>query len=328
MPRRRRRVSRLEMIYFFALLGLLVGGSVYLDSRGAATTATVSGKQEEVSVSSTPQPTWFRWYRVGVEFETPDGAPGMATVTVPRERFDSLRQGDSIAIRYLPAFPLLARTVDRSTAVVAWESAAMLVSDPALTALVIWLVGGGAALWVLARISTVVAAVAGLVWIAAAFPLLFPPPTPVRLGPSETMARVESVRLITKAPERRTASRRYGGRRSSDDIRRLAQPYHVVQLRLAVPGRADSVLAVDAVDSASVPGLQFGAVLPVRYDPGAAREARLKAGTRTFSERNRYHFRVPVIGVGVLVLLAVLTWRSRREARPSPAADRARVLPV
>lgn len=34
MPRRRRRVSKLSLFYFVATLGILVGGSLWLDREG------------------------------------------------------------------------------------------------------------------------------------------------------------------------------------------------------------------------------------------------------------------------------------------------------
>jgi hypothetical protein len=54
MPRRRRRVSRLSLFYFVVTLGLLVGGSVWLDGRGEVTTARVASKQEEAAPLATP----------------------------------------------------------------------------------------------------------------------------------------------------------------------------------------------------------------------------------------------------------------------------------
>jgi len=93
----------------------------------------------------------------------------------------------------------------------------------------------------------------------------------------------------------------------------------VVQLQLALPGRPDSVLVVDAVDSGSVPGLAVGAALAVRYEPDTPREARLVQGTRRFLERNRYHFLPAVIGVPVLGMLAAWGFRSRRRRASRPA---------
>lgn len=76
-----------------------------------------------------------------------------------------------------------------------------------------------------------------------------------------------------------------GGR--SDAFRRLEVPYQVVQLAVPVQGGGDTVLAVDAVDSGSVAGLAFGALLPVRLEPAAPREALIDGGTQRFVEANR-----------------------------------------
>jgi hypothetical protein len=84
------------------------------------------------------------------------------------------------------------------------------------------------------------------------------------------------------------------------------------------------VLAVDAVDSGSVAGLEHGAVLPVRLDARSPRDARLAQGERTFMTRNRYHFLVPIVGFGALLTLGAMGWRSRR-TRAAASALSARV---
>jgi hypothetical protein len=61
-------------------LGLLVGGSLWLDHRSSTVLATVSGKTEEIQHSYLPQGAWFRYYRVGVTFTTLDGCPGTAMI--------------------------------------------------------------------------------------------------------------------------------------------------------------------------------------------------------------------------------------------------------
>jgi hypothetical protein len=88
-----------------------------------------------------------------------------------------------------------------------------------------------------------------------------------------------------------------------------------------VRGGRDTVLAVDAVDSGSVAGLAHGAIVPVRLDPAAPREARMAGGTRRFVEANRYHFLIPVIGFGILGTLAALTFRWRRQKRQANGRD-------
>jgi hypothetical protein len=294
-------------------LGILVGGSLWLDHRSNTVLATVSGKTEEVHHSYVPQGAWYRFYRVGVTFTTADGRAGAATIGAPRERFDALRQGDTLSIRYLAAFPLFARSADRSTGSVLRELVARLLADQNLMPLLLWIGGGFIVLSLAARVGTAAVFAAGALWTAAGFPMLLPAPKPVVLPAVETLGRVTGVSLVERAPERRTTTRRrvVGG----SSIRRLAVPYQVVQLRLQVPGWADSVLAVDAVDSGSTAGLAFGATLPVRYDPESPREARLSQGARTFMERNRYHYLVPVVGVGVLGTLGAWGWRSRRVRR-------------
>ena len=49
MPPGRRRVSRLELAYATVCLGLLLGGSLWLDRNGTPVGATVTGKHEELA---------------------------------------------------------------------------------------------------------------------------------------------------------------------------------------------------------------------------------------------------------------------------------------
>jgi hypothetical protein len=95
-------------------------------------------------------------------------------------------------------------------------------------------------------------------------------------------------------------------------VRRLAVPYQVLQLLVPVHGRPDSVLAVDAVDSGSVAGLAFGAVLRVRHPEGDRRAARVTEATRTFVVRNRYHYLSIVVGLPLIGMLAAWGFREGR----------------
>jgi hypothetical protein len=293
-------------------LALLLGGSLWLDRKGTPVTATVVRKHEELSVHDSPRGEWSRDYRVGVEFRTADGAIGSSSVRVSRARFDSLRMGEHIAIRYFPALPRYARTADRATGQVLREALSVFLDDSFLTPLLTWLVMGAAGLWILAQFTTAAVFVAGVIWIVAALFLLFPAPRPIRLGTAETRASIEDVRLVTKSPSGRYVRTHGGTGRVDLGFQNLAKPYQVVRFRFAVPGRADSLLGADAVDSASVPDLGVGATLPVRYDPRTPRDARLRVGGRTFRERNRYHLRWPVVGTGALILLGAALHASRR----------------
>jgi hypothetical protein len=313
MPRRRRRVSRLELFYATVIAGLLVGVSLWLDRNGVPVTARVAAKQERIVVGHEPSGEWRRYYEVATAFELPGGGGSQATVRVSRERYDALRSGDSIELRYLPQFPLLARTTDRSTASVVSELAWGLAGIP----IVMWVVGGFLALWTAARMGTIPVLAAGAAWLAAGYPLLLSQPSREQARPAQAVAQVRGVTLVDKSPGRVYRTRR----RTSGFNRRLEIPYQVVELLVPVPGGRNTVLAVDAVDSGSVAGLAHGVVLPVRLDPAAPRDAQFAGGTRRFVEANRYHFLIPVIGCGILGTLAGLTYRWRRRKRQATARE-------
>lgn len=317
MRRRRFRFSKLSAFYFVVTLGIMVAGSMAMD-RSPPVRATVTGKHEEIQISFAPQASWYRFYRVGVSFPTPESATGMATVSVAQERYDALRMGDTISVRPLPAFPLLARTADRTTMTVVRELGVRAARDEVLAPLLLWLVVGVLGLWIANRVSGVAIVVAGLGWIALGFPLFHPEPPEVTLPPGETSGRVTAIALVDRAPERRTNRGRYSW--SSESIRRLRVPYQVVQLKVRPAGGGDSVLAVDAVDSGSVPGLAHDAVLPIRYETSSPRDGRLAQASRTFMTRNRYHLLVPMVGCGVLGMLGAWGVRDRRLRRARASA--------
>jgi hypothetical protein len=306
------------VVYVAAITGLLVGSSVWLDQRGETAVATVRSKHEEITIRQEPRGGWDRWYRVGVEFPARDDHLGMATLDLPRGRYDALGIGDTVSVHYFPWFPLLARAADRTTFQAAGDAGARLLRNPGLMPSVAWVLTGAAALWITSWIAMPVIVVTGLAWMAAGLLLLFPRISPATLGPATAIARVSAVNLIAKAPARNTSRRHRASRTLGDDARRLAMPYQVVQLRFSSQGQPDSTLAVDAVDSGSVARLHVGMELPIRYDPRSPRDAKLAQGTRTYLDRNRYHFRTPVIGIALLGILAAWGARTQRRRRSWP----------
>ncbi|HEU5049006.1 MAG TPA: hypothetical protein VFU00_01715 [Gemmatimonadales bacterium] len=307
MRRRRRRASRLELFYAGVIAALMVGGSVWLDRSGTLITAEVAGKRERIVVGYEPMGEWDRYYEVLAGFERPDGGLWKAAVRVPAERYDALRAGDSIEIRYLPKFPALARTSDRSTVTALAEFGSRLAAIPILA----WLAIGIPALWIAARIGAVPVVGVSAAWAVAAWAMLFTLPARGGPRPVEALAEVRAITLVDRSPEHVTQTRAHTGRFDN----RLAIPYQVVQLALASGGAGDTVLAVDAVDSGSVKGLAHGARLPVQLDPTAPRQAQLAGGTRRFAEANRFHFLIPVLGCVILGALAALAYRWRRSRR-------------
>ena len=198
---------------------------------------------------------------------------------------------------------LFARTSDRSTATVAAEAAHHLLGSR----LYWWIVVGVLAMVIVARVAFVPIVVTGLFWMVAGYVLLLQAPRLPEPSGAETTARVRSVTLVTKSPSPALFE--------SPPLTCVLVGIHdqaggaihqVVQLQVPVPGRPDSLLAVDAVDSGSVAGLAVDAMLPVRYPTNDARGALLTNGTRTFVVRNRYHYLPAVIVVPLLGVLGGL----------------------
>jgi hypothetical protein len=302
MTRRRLTVSRLQLFYAMVLIAVMVGASIALDRTGTVVGAQVTAKREKIVVGFEPSGDWDRYYEITAAFSRSDGARAATVVRVPASRYDALRAGDSLAVRYLPQFPAFARTSDRSTATVLRE----FVQAIAGMSIVMWLAVGVVGFWIAARVNAAAVIAMAAAWAATAWPMFFTPPSGDQPRPAELTAAVRNITLVDRSPARIPQSRR-----GPQFNRRLTVPYQVVELNVVVAG-PDTVLAVDAVDSGSVAGLAAGAQLPVRLDPASPRDAQLAGGTRRFVAENRYHFFVPVIGCVLLGTLAALGYRARR----------------
>jgi hypothetical protein len=121
---------------------------------------------------------------------------------------------------------------------------------------------------------------------------------------------------VDESPVRRV-SRSYGFRSHPE---RLTVPYQIVQLRFVPAGRTDTVLAVDEIDAGSIPSLDWGTSVRVRYTARMPQQAMLVSGTRTFRERNRFHFLFPVLGCVGLGTAMGMAWRLRGRRRATAAA--------
>jgi hypothetical protein len=314
--RRRRPASRLELFYAAVIAALMVGGSVWLDRSGTLLTAEVVEKRERIVVGFEPMGEWDRYHEVLAGFERPDGGRWEAIVRVPGTRYDTLRAGDSVEIRYLPQFPFLARTSDRATVTALAEFGSALVTIPILA----WVTCGVVALWIAARLGTIPVVGVSAAWAVAAWTMLFTLPGRGGPRPAEATAEVRAITLVDRSPEHVRQTRTHTGRFDN----RLAMPYQVVQLALWAVAIGDTAIAVDAVDSGSVKGLVNGARLPVRLDPAAPREAQLAGGTRDFARANRFHFLIPVLGCVILGALAggAYGWRRSKRTVTEPVAPR------
>lgn len=288
------------------LLAIPVGASLWLDQAGREHRVPIERKFEDVRVLYDGE--WTRSYRLEVG-ATP-GSSVHPVLSASAESYDRVHPGDTVRVHTLPCCPIVARLAERGTSDWLADIARAVLVD---FRWVVWLVLGLAALYGAYRLGRRATVLAGVAWLVAA--LLLPSvdraPPEVAPGWRPATARVaNSTRIHVIARGRRTA----GGFA-------LPQPYDLVELGFVPAGARDSVVAVDAVDEGTVPGLAVGAVLPIRYDPAAPREARLDAGARTHPRRNRslYWMVVGVVVGGATGLTLLLG--PRGAASPSLALD-------
>lgn len=289
-----------------------VAASLWLDAHGETAVGTVTRKDQTIGIEHDPTGGWY--LRRSLALSVAELRSGFRpSVWVDSAEFDRIRPGDRVTVRYVPCCPLFARLASHSTRDAVWEAARELGSDPLLD----WCIGGLVALVLAARIASFVVLATGSAWLGVGLAFLFPARPPRAAAGTETTARVTGVSLVEDSP--RPYSHRYSHSTSAHP-ERLTVPYEVVQLRLVPAGSTDSVLAVDEVDAASIPSLTPGAVVRVRYPPAAPRQAMLVDATRTFRQRNRFHFLFLVLGWAGIGTAAGLAWRLRgRRRAPAPA---------
>ena len=293
----------LKLVWYGALLvAPLLAASLWLDARGETVTGTVTAKREEIHAANEPTGGWYSRRFLEVDIPRLAAVGLQASVGVDSAEYAGIQRGDRVRVRYLSCCPIFARLDGRTTRQVSWEAARQFASSPVLD----WVLAGFVALVIAARIATPIVVVTGVAWLGAALLFLFPDRPPRVPAGVEATARVAGIVTVSQSP-RRTQHRS----RTSSHPERLTVAYQVVQLRLTPGGATDSVLAVDEVDAGSAPSLAPGAVVTVRYQPAAPREAMLVEGTRTFRQRNRFHFLFLVIAVGGIGIAAGLAWRLR-----------------
>jgi len=289
-----------------------VAASLWLDTRSETAVGTVTRKDETIGIEHEPTGGWY--LRRSLVLQVPELTSGFRpSVWASSAEFDRIRLGDTVTMRYMSCCPVYARLAGHSTRDAVREAARELGSDRLLD----WCVIGVVAMLLAARIALFAVLVTGAVWLGIGLAVLFPALPPRVAAGTETTARVAGISLVEDSP------RPYGYRYSNSintHPERLRVPYEVVQLRFVPAGRADSVLAVDEVDAASVPSLAPGDVVRVRYPPAVPRGAMLVEATRTFRQRNRFHFLFLVLAWAGIGTAAGVAWRLRGRRRAAAAA--------
>ncbi|HWQ12562.1 MAG TPA: hypothetical protein VNL77_07180 [Roseiflexaceae bacterium] len=298
-------------ILIVLLLISVLGPPLYVEAEGLVAPGTVVGKREEITVRRS---LWTRRLFLDVRYQ-PAGAaaPELTAIIVDPEHYDRTRVETPVAVRYLP-YPEI-----RQLGAIAGTR---LADQPPLGPLRAQLLGAqytflalGVGLALLAAWSVWrrgwLAVLFFVMLIGGALYVVSNPPPPAPPGPQHvTSATVR---------ETHTIERVLGGRRSRG-FNEAIQPYVIIELVFVPQGAADPVVAVDLVDEGSVPGLEKGADLPIRYSAADPRWARIEGAARTYAWKNLQGY--GVIALVVLVLVVVL-WRAHaaRAARRSRQAS-------
>jgi len=277
-----------------ALAALAVAPSLWLDARGKVAPAHVTGKREQLVLTSSANGEWTRRWWLEVRYVADDRQEHGASVKADEVTFDRTPVGAVMPVRYLPCCPIFARAMNRSTSVWLGEFVS------SLSWWMLWLPIAFALMIVAARSSRPATLVAAAVWVASIYAVYFRerPRVQPASGASArtTQARVLRVELVQESTE-------------PEDSRTLPMPYQLVEFAFKPQGSADTLRAGDAVDSGTVSGLVEDALVAVRYDTRNARNARLAVARRSFPDENRRLYWLDVVLLGVVPALIALIWR-------------------
>jgi hypothetical protein len=286
-------LGRLIGLAFLVLvLSPFLGPPVYLELAGASAAGTVVAKREVIQILTD---TWMRRQFVDVRFQ-PGDAPDLETaeVAVDIGTYDRLRVGEPTQVRYLP---------NPTLRVLGPLATARLATQPPLASFVARignvLIGFGLAIaawlallwawskwrhwWLSAAIFLLMAG--GTLYIGSNWPT--PAPTEPLLAATATVRELDHITRV------------WAGKRTSGED--AVQPYTIVQLVFVPQGASEPVIAVDSIDTGSVPALEQGGEVAISYSAVDPRSARIDGATRTYFWKNLRSF-----GIIALILLAAI----------------------
>ena len=256
---------------------------------------------------STRYGSWRRTAEITVEYWPPD-SPSVRFFNTRLEPadYDSFQKGQRVTVHYLkqsdiPRIPFAETLGQMKLLPVARLSGRSFLSglkdsfDARARLLLLW-IGAVVALltvWRLSRLPRFAWAVGICVLVTVGGLMVrdFPTPTPAPHGSVlQASARVQSITTI---------NRLFRGSRSHGFD--AAQPIQVVALEFIPAGLSEPVVAIDAIDAGSIPGMKRDAKLMLDYEAGSPRIAHLRGATRDFAPRN-----LRGMGFEIAALIAVL----------------------
>lgn len=287
------------------LVGVVVGGSLYLDQVGVVRPAQVVTKTETIRFRE--EGDWWHDYAVQVTYTTPDGTAPSARFSTTAAVFDALQEGDSTAVRTISVNGWfdLARLADQSTWTwIPWRW----VGIGGAVFLLLW-VG-----WQFLQNKTGCALLVAVALVIFVTPFVFKflewqrssDLSPLPLRASGVVTQMERVTEIDPIPGNSS-----GGDEWETQIEAV-QPYDIVVVRYTPQGYTDPVLGVDAIDVDSQP-VALDKPVELAYASSDPRTVRLLQGTRSHHWKNPVEWlkQQALAGLVVLAFLGGITWLGR-----------------
>ncbi|MBC8162673.1 MAG: DUF3592 domain-containing protein [Roseiflexaceae bacterium] len=311
------------------IVGLLVGGSLYLDSAGRTVDGLVETKDEQVELRR--QGDWRHDLIIQVRYRLDGNAPSLAQATsddgaaslrLAEPVFDQLRAAEPVALKVLPLYRslTLVRLANTNTRdYIPWT----------IVAIVVGILVFGWLAFRIGRSTTgcltilLVALVAGIGVPSAVIYQQWQASENLATKPLRAEARVSEVTRVTKIdPFPCSPGGRSNCSRTSTEFD-VPQQYDIVRMVFVPQGGRDEIVAIDAADVGSAQ-VEVGSNLQIAYAPGNPRAAQIIGATHTHHWRNLLGFAggiIGIMGVGLALLVAVfgLLRRAKRATRtPTP----------
>ena len=279
------------------VIGLYYYATVQVDRRGVVASGEVVRKKEYMRVRGR---SWSRHLELAVRYVAePSSGPTLSDIAVDEATFDRFRVGFPVSVCYPPASWLTrldlagARLVDQPARTGTRRVLGPLFRGELPLAATVLLEFALIVLW--RRTRSWLAAMGAAVTALAIFTLVYAPHIPpAPTGPlGRARALVRDVNRVTELGPRReeVPSKAFAG-------------YQLVQLAFVPQAVGDSVVAMDAIDDGSVPGLAPGARVAITYSLTDPRAARVDGARRTFARTNLMG--IWTLGSTVLAVIGLL----------------------
>lgn len=263
--------------------------SLLIDTKGIPVQGRTVAKEEYIVVR---YPSWTHEMKLSIQYDPPDGYGAVAFTkeSVTQQELDRSKVGDVVRLQYLLAKDLLsfpgARTLREMHALpfvrmadhTTWSGPSALLSAHLVLATVLLITVAVLLLWRVFRLPGFAWLIATCVLVALAasywteFPRALPPPRNDVRTTTATIQGLDRWDWLFRDQHSRGVETK--------------KAIQIASLRFVPLGTTEPVVAVDLIDSGSLPNLHEHDSVRVQYEASAPRIAYIQGATRTFARRN------------------------------------------